>query len=91
MRAVDTVIACAVTAGQLDDVDVRAIDRRLAASTPDAEGLDAAIIGGLVVATALTLLFLPALYVAWFRIHEPGREKTTGEAPRPLHAGAAGE
>jgi CubicO group peptidase (beta-lactamase class C family) len=48
MRAVDTVIACAVTAGQLDDVDVRAIDRRLAASTPDAEGLDAAIIGGLV-------------------------------------------
>ena len=48
MRAVDTVIACAVTAGQLDDVDVRAIDRRLAASTPDAEGLDAAIIGELV-------------------------------------------
>ena len=48
MRAVDTVIACAVTAGQLDDVDVRAIDRRLAASTPDAEGLDAAILGELV-------------------------------------------
>jgi multidrug efflux pump subunit AcrB len=50
-----------------------------------------AIIGGLVVATALTLLFLPALYVAWFRIHEPGREKTTGEASSPLPAGAAGE
>jgi len=48
MRAVDTVIACAVTAGQLDDVDVRAIDRRLAASTPDGEGLDAAILGELV-------------------------------------------
>jgi len=27
-----------------------------------------AIIGGLIVATVLTLLFLPALYVAWFRI-----------------------
>jgi multidrug efflux pump len=30
-----------------------------------------AIMGGLVVATALTLLFLPALYAAWFRIKEP--------------------
>jgi multidrug efflux pump subunit AcrB len=30
-----------------------------------------AIMGGLAVATALTLLFLPALYVAWFRIKEP--------------------
>jgi multidrug efflux pump subunit AcrB len=30
-----------------------------------------AIMGGLAVATALTLLFLPALYVAWFRIPEP--------------------
>jgi hypothetical protein len=39
----------------------------------------------------LTLLFLPALYVTWFRIKEPGQEKTTGEAARPLHAGAAGE
>ena len=48
MRAVDTVIACAVTAGQLDDVHVRAIDRRLATSTPDGEGLDAAILGELV-------------------------------------------
>jgi multidrug efflux pump len=28
-----------------------------------------AIMGGLTVATALTLLFLPALYAAWFRIH----------------------
>ncbi|MGZ5080143.1 MAG: efflux RND transporter permease subunit, partial [Usitatibacter sp.] len=27
-----------------------------------------AIMGGLIVATALTLLFLPALYAAWFRI-----------------------
>ena len=29
-----------------------------------------AIMGGLVVATALTLLFLPALYAAWFRVKE---------------------
>jgi hypothetical protein len=50
-----------------------------------------AIIGGLIVATALTLLFLPALYVTWFRIKEPGQEKTTEEAASPLHAGAAGE
>jgi len=30
-----------------------------------------AIMGGLLVATLLTLLFLPALYVAWFRVKEP--------------------
>jgi hypothetical protein len=28
--------------------------------------------GGLVVATLLTLVFLPALYVTWFRIKPPG-------------------
>jgi multidrug efflux pump len=27
--------------------------------------------GGLLVATALTLLFLPALYAAWFRVKQP--------------------
>ncbi len=27
-----------------------------------------AIMGGLIVAAALTLLFLPALYAAWFRV-----------------------
>ena len=32
-----------------------------------------AIMGGLVVATALTLLFLPALYAAWFRVRKPVR------------------
>jgi multidrug efflux pump len=32
-----------------------------------------AIMGGLVVATALTLLFLPALYAAWFRVPRPAR------------------
>jgi multidrug efflux pump subunit AcrB len=30
-----------------------------------------AMIGGIIVATVLTLLFLPALYVAWYRIKEP--------------------
>jgi multidrug efflux pump len=29
-----------------------------------------AIMGGLIVATVLTLLFLPALYAAWFRVRE---------------------
>jgi multidrug efflux pump subunit AcrB len=33
-----------------------------------------AIMGGLVVATALTLLFLPALYAAWFRVKKPARK-----------------
>ena len=28
--------------------------------------------GGLLVATVLTLIFLPALYVACFRVKEPG-------------------
>jgi multidrug efflux pump subunit AcrB len=30
-----------------------------------------AIMGGLLVATALTLLFLPALYAAWFKVKKP--------------------
>jgi multidrug efflux pump len=30
-----------------------------------------AVMGGLLVATILTLIFLPALYVAWFRVKEP--------------------
>jgi hypothetical protein len=33
-----------------------------------------AIMGGLFVATMLTLIVLPALYVAWFRVKEPARE-----------------
>jgi Cu/Ag efflux pump CusA len=28
-------------------------------------------LGGIVVATLLTLLFLPAFYVAWYRLKEP--------------------
>ena len=33
-----------------------------------------AVMGGLVVATLLTLVFLPALYVTWFRIKTPQPE-----------------
>jgi multidrug efflux pump len=33
-----------------------------------------AIMGGLIVATVLTLLFLPALYAAWYRVEETPRE-----------------
>ena len=41
-----------------------------------------AIMGGLVVATALTVLFLPALYAAWFRVTLPSR----APAQRPAAA-----
>jgi multidrug efflux pump subunit AcrB len=37
-----------------------------------------AIVGGLAIATVLTLIFLPALYVAVYRIREPSE---SGEAP----------
>jgi multidrug efflux pump subunit AcrB len=33
-----------------------------------------AIMGGLIVATVLTLLALPAMYAAWFRVRRPGPE-----------------
>ena len=43
-----------------------------------------AIMGGLIVATVLTLLFLPALYAAWFRVKkDEAREKGTGRS-RPV-------
>ena len=34
-----------------------------------------AMIGGIIIATLLTLLFRPALYVAWYRIKEPTDEQ----------------
>jgi hypothetical protein len=34
------------------------------------------IMGGLAVATVLTLVFLPALYVAWFRIKEASPQQS---------------
>ncbi len=42
-----------------------------------------AIIGGLAVATALTLIFLPALYVIWFRVKEPKRDLS--DLPLEVH------
>ncbi|HZT46465.1 MAG TPA: efflux RND transporter permease subunit [Hyphomicrobiaceae bacterium] len=44
-----------------------------------------AVMGGLVVATLLTLVFLPALYVAWFRIAPPA---AGAEVPKPSPAPA---
>jgi len=41
-----------------------------------------AMIGGILVATILTLLFLPALYVAWYRIPEPAENLQTGDLKR---------
>ena len=42
-----------------------------------------AIMGGLAVATLLTLVFLPALYVAWFRIGMPHLEAGPEQEPMP--------
>ena len=41
-----------------------------------------AIMGGLLVATALTLLFLPALYAAWFRVKRPAAKPRWSSAGR---------
>jgi multidrug efflux pump len=38
-----------------------------------------AIMGGLLVATVLTLLFLPALYAAWFRVKRPPVPSTASQ------------
>ena len=46
-----------------------------------------AVIGGLMVATLLTLVFLPALYVTWFRIAPPDAEAAPASAtPAPVPA-----
>jgi multidrug efflux pump subunit AcrB len=42
-----------------------------------------AMMGGIIVGTVLTLLFLPALYVAWFRISEPAQSPES--APEVAH------
>ncbi|MGY4175936.1 multidrug efflux pump subunit AcrB [Bradyrhizobium sp. USDA 4518] len=43
-----------------------------------------AMMGGIIVGTLLTLLFLPALYVAWFRIHPDHSDQLHG-ADAPVH------
>jgi multidrug efflux pump subunit AcrB len=53
-----------------------------------------AIMGGLIIATALTLLALPAMYAAWFRVREEVAAESTasdrgtgvGPLPRPARA-----
>ena len=48
-----------------------------------------AVIGGLVVATLLTLVFLPALYVAWFRIQPAHSISAAWSSDLDSHANAA--
>jgi multidrug efflux pump subunit AcrB len=43
-----------------------------------------AIMGGLIVATGLTLLALPAMYAAWFRVRPADQEKSLSAEPRKL-------
>jgi multidrug efflux pump subunit AcrB len=43
-----------------------------------------AMMGGIIVGTVLTLLFLPALYVAWFRIKEPAGGSSETVHPEAL-------
>jgi multidrug efflux pump subunit AcrB len=45
-----------------------------------------AMMGGIIIGTLLTLLFLPALYVAWFRIQPDLDQETSAEEPAvPAH------
>jgi multidrug efflux pump len=48
-----------------------------------------AIMGGLVVATVLTVLFVPALYAAWYRIGRPGTLESRSATPTMTQASAA--
>ncbi len=43
-----------------------------------------AIMGGLAVATLLTLIALPSLYIKWFKIREDGERTTPTSAPGPV-------
>ena len=50
-----------------------------------------AIMGGLTVATVLTIFFVPALYAAWFRVkraNAPAAEDVTPRSPAPVPAPA---
>ena len=47
-----------------------------------------AVMGGLVVATLLTLVFLPALYVAWFRIEPEQAAQSAAQMGAPALAAA---
>jgi multidrug efflux pump len=45
-----------------------------------------AIMGGLIVATLLTVLFVPALYAAWYRVRRPGRLESPSPMSRSLQS-----
>ena len=47
-----------------------------------------AIMGGLSVATLLTIFFVPALYAAWFRVRREKGGAKDSDAPRPVPASA---
>ncbi len=47
-----------------------------------------AMMGGVIVGAVLTPLFLPALYVAWFRIKEPERSAESAHKPIADQQGA---
>jgi multidrug efflux pump subunit AcrB len=44
-----------------------------------------AIMGGLTVATILTILFVPALYAAWFRVQRASEPGAAAGVPAPAH------
>ncbi|HEY4136931.1 MAG TPA: efflux RND transporter permease subunit, partial [Casimicrobiaceae bacterium] len=46
-----------------------------------------AMMGGLVIATALTLIFLPALYAAWFRVRRQASPTAADRASSPPNVG----
>lgn len=48
-----------------------------------------AIMGGLIVATVLTVMFVPALYAAWYRVGRPGRLESPSAATSTPHVPAA--
>jgi uncharacterized membrane protein len=49
-----------------------------------------AMMGGIIVGTVLTLLFLPALYVAWFRIKEPSASNATNPSSSVAQLSSSG-
>ncbi|MBR1165503.1 efflux RND transporter permease subunit [Bradyrhizobium liaoningense] len=50
-----------------------------------------AMMGGIIVGTLLTLLFLPALYVAWFRIHPDDADALPSHRPDAVAQEASAE
>ncbi|WGD54640.1 efflux RND transporter permease subunit [Bradyrhizobium sp. CB1650] len=50
-----------------------------------------AMMGGIIVGTLLTLLFLPALYVAWFRVHPDHADEAPSHVPEAVANEATAE